>query len=188
MSFEAQNPLGGTMLVVECDVESSAKQNWTCCQLMEFCAKVDEIDEKARRGELEPLEEGAYDDLRADGNEAAALFRDGWNTAASNGTIANFDQQAVRGMFYADCAYDQAQANNFQIGPEMQPDHIHEIQAGGGASNLSNLRWLSTTVNRSIGSTNRSVKPGRHTAVSADCCPAESGYCQGKSPSQGVLP
>jgi hypothetical protein len=188
MAYETQNPLGGTMLVIECEVETSAKKDWTCCHLTEYCGKVDELDEKAKRGQLEEIDADDYDDLRSEGNDAAAEFRDGWNAAAARGVIARFRQDAVRKMFYADCAYAASRANGFQIGAEMQPDHIHEIQCGGGASNFANLRWLSTTVNRSIGSTGRSLKPGVHTSVSADCCPAESGYCAGKTPDQGVLP
>ena len=192
MSIEGQAPTPAEEPIeIECNVETSAKKNWSCCDLLQYCAKCDELDDQVRRKNFGERPEN-YDDVRADGNDAAATYRAGWNAAAANGTIAAADQGAVQNMFYHECAYQQAQANDFEIGPEMQPDHVVEIQAGGSATNLGNLKWLSTSVNRSVqsvsGKIGREYDSSKDQTVEVDCCPAEQGYCNGKTPSQPVLP
>ena len=84
-----------------------------------------------------------YKENRLEGDKAAAKFREDWNNDPKNKT------DPTKNKFYHECAVKSG-----KIGPEMQPDHTHEIQRGGHPSgvNNSNLRWLDSSVNGSIGS------------------------------------
>jgi hypothetical protein len=57
----------------------------------------------------------------------------------------------------------------------MQADHVHEIQLGGHPTDFNNLRWLSSSVNGSMGSTLSNFDPQTCPGgIVADCCPAEA--------------
>lgn len=187
MAIVGQAPIGGVLREIDCNVEGSAKAGWTCCQLLQFCAKLDEANNQAADSEHSEIDDDEYEERRAEGNDAAADFREAWNNLAPQ-LMDEALQPRIREMFYHPCAYDEAHDNNLQVGPEMQPDHEHEIQLGGAAADFVNLRWIDTSVNRSLGSSLTAYDPAVHTGgVSADCCPAEETYCAGKTPDQGVL-
>jgi hypothetical protein len=194
MALNVQAPTPATQTIeIDCKVNSTVKKNWNCCQLQQYCGKVDEVDDQVRRKSFGDSPEN-YAEVRDDGNAAAATFRAGWNRAARNGTIAGQDQEAVKKMFYADCAYERARANNFVMTGEMgEPDHIHEIQAGGSATNLANLRWLDPSANKSVQSVTGTVAqeydPSKNQCVQANCCPAEATHCAPpKTPDSNVVP
>jgi len=194
MSTEGQGPTPGTeQITIDCNVQGTAKKDWNCCHLLQYCAKIDEVDDQVRRKSFEEKPED-YAYRRRKGNAAAKAFKRGWNRAARAGTIAAADQEAVKKMFYHDCAYEQAKANDFEIGSEFEPDHVQEIQAGGSAGNITmqNLRWLADTTNGSVqsvtGTVAKSYDPSKSQSVKANCCPAENTFCKGKTPSQSVLP
>lgn len=178
-------------IVIECKVENSVKKNWDCCQLSQYCAKIEEVDDQVRRKKFEKPTEN-YEDLRDAGNDAAKNFRDGWNKAAREGVIASFPKEARTPFFFDDCAHDKAESNGFEIeAGDMSPDHVHEIQSGGSATNYSNLRWLDGSVNKSVqsatGTAAKKYDEKKSQCVSADCCPAESTFCAGKTPDQKLL-
>jgi len=204
MAIVAQKPTGAGVQYIECDVEGSAKAGWNCCQLEQFCNKLMELNEQAGEGDLGSVRgQPNYDDLRGEGNDAAEEYRDVWNQLADDGTLNAIDDQAphlMRDKFFADCAYEQSRATvrpppapqdtNFHVGPEMQPDHEHELQFGGDTAmgDLMNLRWLDTSVNRSLGSTLRGHDPATYPGgINADCCPADETYCAGKTPDDPVV-
>lgn len=194
MATNLQAPTPGVEdIPIDCKVNSTVKNNWNCCQLQVYCAKIDEVDDQVRRKTFDDRPED-YDELRDDGNGAARNFRTAWNRAAANGTIASQDQDAVKKMFYADCAYDEARGNSFQMTSAMgEPDHVHEIQAGGNATNVRNLRWLNPSVNKSVksvtGTVAGSYDRSKSQSVSANCCPAEATHCAPpKTSSSPVLP
>lgn len=194
MATNAQGPTPGVETIeIDCKVNTSVKKDWNCCQLAAYCGKVDEVDDQVRRKSLDSRPEN-YDDLRDQGNDAARDFRAGWNRAAGLGVIQAQDQEVVRKMFYADCAYEQALANDFQMTSAMgEPDHIHEIQGGGHPTNLLNLRWLDPSANKSVQGVTKTVSasydPSKDQCVSANCCPAEATHCAPpKTSSSPVVP
>lgn len=194
MATNVQGPTPGVeVIAIDCKVNSTVKKDWNCCQLEAYCAKIDEVDDQVRRKTFDERPEN-YEELREDGNDAATGFRTAWNRAAANGTIAAQDQGAVKKMFYADCAYDEAKNNNFRMTSAMgEPDHVHEIQAGGNATNVRNLRWLNPSVNKSVASVTTTVSSSYDTSknqsVSANCCPAEATHCAPpKTSSSPVVP
>lgn len=161
---------------VECKVETSAKKDWDCCQMKQFCAKIDSINKLAKRGKLQTSNLQARNAARGEG-----LFRQKWNEAP-------YAWQPIHHKFYHPCAKDKAAANDYHIGPEFQPDHVHELQFGGGATDFKNLKWIDTSVNRSLGSTLAGYDPNTHPGgISADCCPAEEKQCKGKADTAKVV-
>lgn len=181
------------VIVIECNVNSTAKSSWSCCQLQQYCAKIEEVDEQVQRKTFDP-EPDNYDQMRRVGNSATVWYRRLWNQAAASGILAAADQNAVRKQFYADCQYEEARANNFHMTAQMgSPDHIQEIQAAGSPANVRNLRWLNGSVNTSVKSVTSTVAKSYDSAksqsVAADCCPAEATYCgPPKTPASPVIP
>ena len=194
MATNAQAPTPGIEpIVIDCKVNTTVKKDWNCCQLAVYCAKIDEVDDQVRRKKFDERPEN-YDRLRTAGNGAANDFRRDWNRAAAAGVFAQHDQDAVKKMFYADCAYEEARANNFHMTSAMgEPDHVHEIQAGGNATNVRNLRWLNPSANKSVQSVTGTVAgqydTSKSQSVEANCCPAEATHCAPpKTPSSPVVP
>jgi len=178
MGVTFHEPVAGNIeAIIMCEIEGSAKSGWNCCQLKQFCAKVNELNQQARTpGTLKDIRGTAkYDTERLAGDKAAKRFRRKWN---SNPKMR---KNPTKGKFYHECAVKKG-----KIGDEMQPDHIHEIQQGGPPGE-SNLRWLDTDVNRSIQGHVGQI-PEYATGVSADCCPAARAYCKGKGDRAKVLP
>ncbi len=180
MEGEVQGP-GSPAAVheIECDIEGSAKKAWDCCQLKQFCAKIDAVNDQARRGKAtrDPSVVQARNAGRGE-----ALFRARWNEAP-------LAWQPLQHKFYHPCAAKKAAQNDYQIGPEFQPDHVHELQLGGHPTNFKNLKWIDTSVNRSLGSTMSAFDPeATPGGISADCCPAEEKSCAGKSDTDKVSP
>ncbi len=182
MSMNAQNGLSGKTLDIECVKDkNSAALHWKCCDLKQFCAKVNELNEMQAEGELR-RDATDYEARRALGDEAAADYRAAWNGSVApairgQGSLPS----GVRDQFYHPCAERRAANNNppYHIGPEMQVDHVHEVQLGGSPDDFGNLRWLSASVNGSIGSSLKQHDPQQNPGgISADCCPAENrGTC-----------
>lgn len=172
---------GEEVIDIDCKVNSTEKANWNCCQLQQYCAKIDEVSDQVQRKTFDPEPE-YYSDMRRQGNSATKWYRRLWNQAAASGVIQAADQDAVRKQFYADCQYEQARANNFHMTAAMgSPDHVQEIQAAGSATNVRNLRWLNGSVNTSVksvtGTVGRSYDPFKKQKVTANCCPAERTHC-----------
>ncbi|MFT3717335.1 hypothetical protein [Pseudorhodoferax sp.] len=182
MATNAQGPTPGTeVIVVECNVNSTKKKDWDCCQLEQYCAKIDEVDDQVQRKTFEERPDN-YDERRDEGNDAAKKYRRCWNQAAAAGVFAAHDEEAIKKQYYADCAHAKAKSNNYTMTAEMgEPDHIHEIQAGGDPTNVRNLRWLDPSVNKSVqnitATVGKSYDASKKQSVSADCCPAEATYC-----------
>jgi hypothetical protein len=163
MAKEQQQPTGGAVHEIKCELNKGAKPAWGCCDLQQFCAKLDEINKLAAKGRLD---ESAAQARNA--REGEGRFRREWNQAPW--THAPHPSRA----FYHDCAYARALANDLQVGNEVQPDHVHELQLGGPATHQTNFKWISTSVNRSLGPHLSGYHPETHPGgVSADCCPAE---------------
>jgi hypothetical protein len=164
---------------IECDVEGSAKAGWNCCQMKQFCAKLDAVTDTTRSGKATTNPTALEARNR---NQGEGRFRAAWNAGP-------YTWQPLHHKFYHRCAFEQAAANDFQIGSEFQPDHIHELQLGGRATDFKNLKWIDTSVNRSLGSTLSGFDPATCPGgVSADCCPAEERNCAGKADTDPVLP
>jgi hypothetical protein len=178
MGVTVHMPISGELTAtIECEIEKtgSAKGSWDCCQLKQFCAKVNELNQQAANGELKDITgTDLYDANRLAGDKAAKAFREAWN---SNPKMR---KNPTKSKFYHECAVKKG-----KIGEEMQPDHVHEIQQGGPPGE-SNLRWLDTSVNRSIQGHVGAI-PEVVTAVDADCCPAGRAYCKGKGDRASVL-
>ncbi len=181
MQGVTQSPGGAgaaNVLEVECEVDKSAKKDWDCCNLKEFCAKLDAVNDQARRGKLttDPTRLQARNASRGEGR-----FRRQWNEAP-------YAWQPLQHKFYHPCAAKKAAQNDYRIGREFQPDHVHELQLGGAATNFKNLKWISRSVNASLGPTLTRFDPAVHTGgVVADCCPAEETHCAGKADSDPVV-
>lgn len=176
MSTLRQNRISGEMeFHVECVRDSkSAALSWRCCDLKQFCAKVAELNDMQEEGVLRNARNDTdYDERRDAGDAAASAFREVWNGLAPD--LATSSHESVVGnAFYHRCAQARAAANGMQVGPEMQADHVHEIQLGGAPQDFGNLRWLSQSVNGSIGSTLKQFDPATAGGgISTDCCPAE---------------
>lgn len=184
MAFNVQSPTaGGLPANIECRVAKTEKKDWNCCQLKQYCAKVHELDTLARDPTVHVHDitgTQKYDIARAEGDQGAKDFRKDWNNDP------NKTQNPTKNKFYHECAVKSG-----QIGPEMQADHVHEIQRGGHptGTNYSNLKWLDSSVNGSIGSSLEQL-PHNPTYVKADCCPAGGAGkpCHGKTDKQKVLP
>jgi hypothetical protein len=163
---------------VDCDVKGSAKASWDCCQMKQFCAKLDAVNEQAKRGKLttDPASLQARNSARGE-----KLFRKQWNEAP-------YAYQPMVHKFYHPCAAKKAAENEYKIGSEFQPDHVHELQLGGAPTDFKNLKWLDSSVNQSLGATLAGFDPvACPGGVSADCCPAEEKDCKGKSDSDAVV-
>lgn len=178
----AQGPnVPGALAVhdLECDVQGSAKAGWNCCQLKQFCAKLDAVNEQTRRGRATTDPAAIQARNRAQGE---GRFRAMWNEGP-------YSWQPIHHKFYHPCAFDQAAQNDFQIGPEFQPDHVQELQLGGAATDFKNLKWIDTSVNRSLGATLPTYDPAATPGgIVADCCPAEETFCEDKEDTDPVLP
>lgn len=164
---------------VECNVQSSAKQSWNCCQLKQFCAKLDSVTQQTKRGKAtrDPGVVQARNRAQGEGR-----FRAMWNAGPQS-------WQPIHHKFYHPCAADQAAQNDYQIGNEFQPDHVHELQLGGAPTDFKNLKWIDTSVNRSLGSTLSGYDPEQTPGgVQADCCPAEATHCDGKADTDAIVP
>jgi hypothetical protein len=169
---------GGEVQVVKCNVESSAKRDWNCCQMKQFCAKLAAVSEQTRRGST--TRDPANIEKR-DRRRGEELFRTRWNEAP-------LAWQPIQHKFYHPCAARQAAQNGYQIGEEFQPDHVHEIQLGGAPTDFKNLRWLDTSVNQSLGATLTSFDPQKTPGgITADCCPADERQCAGKADHDPVI-
>jgi hypothetical protein len=176
MGVTVHMPIGGVVTAtIMCEVESSSKASWNCCQLKQFCAKVNELNQQAAGRKLEDIRgTKKYNVNRLEGDKAAADFREAWNTDTK------MRKNPTKSRFYHECAVKKG-----KIGDEMQPDHVHEIQQGGPPGE-ENLRWLDTSVNRSIQGHVGAIPPAVE-AVDADCCPAGRAYCRGKGDRALVL-
>jgi hypothetical protein len=180
MNVEPSVPPAPAVCEIQCNVTTSAKQNWDCCDLKQFCAKLDSINESAARGKTttDPAKIQERNSRRGE-----ALFRQRWNEAP-------LAWQPIQHKFYHPCAFQKARANDFQMnGQDWNPDHVHDIQFGGNPTDFKNLKWLSSSVNKSLGQTLTPYNPDIHSGgVSADCCPAEDNYCPpGKDDSANIL-
>jgi hypothetical protein len=177
MAKTAQKPTSGDEPPnIECKVETSAKAGWDCCQLKQFCAKVTELNNLAKESKLKDIRgTQKYADNRRLGDIAAADFRKQWNSNPRR------KQNPTKSKFYHDCAVKKG-----KIGPEFEPDHVHEIQRGGPPSDFANLRWLDESVNTSIQGHVAGL-PYNPSYVKADCCPAGASYCRDKGDRASVL-
>ncbi len=177
MGATLHNPVTGNEPPnIKCSVENSAKKDWDCCQLKQFCAKVNELDKIAQEGQLKDIRgTDRYDENRLAGDQAAADFREEWNGNPKK------KKDPTKSKFYHECAVKKG-----KIGDEMQVDHVHEIQRGGHPSQQSNLKWLDTSVNASIQGHVGSL-PKSAGYVKADCCPAGKAYCKGKGDRANVM-
>jgi hypothetical protein len=93
--------------------------------------------------------------------------------------------QPIRHNFYHPCAEDKAARNDYQIGRDFQPDHVHERHP----TSFKNLKWIDTSVNQSLGASLSAFDPvASPGGMEADCCPAEERNCVDKSDSDKVLP
>ena len=154
---------------IECDVEKTVKKDWNCCQLKQYCSKVTELNGLARDDKLKDIRgTKKYAANRLAGNAAAEDFRADWNSDSA------MRKSPTKAKFYHECAVKKS-----KVGPEMQPDHVHEIQRDGHPTALTNLKWLDTSVNRSIQGSVGAL-PSDVSYVKADCCPAGKAYCKGK--------
>jgi|HubBroStandDraft_1064217.scaffolds.fasta_scaffold20149_4 hypothetical protein len=164
---------------IKCNVNKSAKKDWDCCDLKQYCAKIDSVNELQQRGKLttDPSKLESRNASRGEG-----LFRKKWNEAP-------LAWQPYQHKFYHPCAAKKASENDYQMNSEdWNPDHVHDIQLGGAATNFKNLKWLSQTVNMSIGPSMSAFDPNVHTGgISADCCPAEETHCAGKEDTDNIL-
>jgi len=161
---------------IECKIDTSAKQNWDCCDLKQFCAKLDAVNDSAKRGKNDPSAAQARNAARGE-----RLFRQRWNEAP-------YAWQPIQHKFYHPCAFKRASESDFQMGSDWQPDHVHEIQLGGAPTDFKNLKWISSSVNSSLGATLSAYDPQQHPGgVAADCCPAEDTHCAGKEDGDSVL-
>ena len=69
MGLTTHNPVTGEIHEIECKVEDSAKADWNCCQLKQFCSKVKELNKQAEEGELRDIRgTDEYDDNRLEGD------------------------------------------------------------------------------------------------------------------------
>lgn len=160
---------GPAVCEIECKVTTSAKKNWDCCDLKQFCAKLDSINQLSERGKL-TTDPAKIQDRNAARGEA--LFRQRWNEAP-------LAWQPIQHKFYHPCAFKKAAETDFQMnGQDWNPDHVHDLQFGGAPTDFKNFKWLSSSVNKSLGQTLTPYSPDQHPGgVSADCCPAEETHC-----------
>jgi hypothetical protein len=177
MGPNAQKPTSGTEPPnIKCNVEGSAKKNWNCCQLKQFCAKVNELNKQAKAGELKDIRgTKKYETNRVAGNQAAKDFRNDWNSSPRK------KKNPTQSKFYHECAVKKG-----AIGPEMEVDHVREVQRGGPPSEQANLKWLDESVNTSIQGHVGGL-PYNPSYVKADCCPASKSYCKGKGDKASVM-
>jgi hypothetical protein len=125
-------------------VQTTAKQDWDCCDLKQYCAKIEATNQLSRQGKMTTDPSRVQDRNSARGEK---LFRDRWNEAP-------LAWQPIQHKFYHPCAFHRASQTDFQMnGSDWNPDHVHDIQFGGSPTNFKNLKWLSSSVNKSIGST-----------------------------------
>jgi hypothetical protein len=162
----ASKPRADTCYIKCTGKKTKSGKSWTSCDYEQFCAKLKEA--QARGGSRYRRSESALKRRRRkQGNRYAARFRKNWNRETGEGTRS---ARASRGKFYAKCAYDEAKkgtdVRNFS------PDHMQEIQVRGAPALASNIKWLKSYVNESVGSHLRKFRPPKHTKISATCCPA----------------
>ncbi len=164
---------------VECKVSTSAKADWDCCQMKQFCAKIDAVNAVVKRGKAT---RNAAQVQARNRSQGEGRFRAQWNAGP-------YAWQPIQHKFYHPCAAAKAAQNDYQIGSDFQPDHVHELQLGGHPTNFKNLKWIDTSVNQSLGSTLSAFDPAATPGgIEADCCPAEEKNCAGKADTDKVLP
>jgi hypothetical protein len=180
MNMEPPVPPGKPVCQIKCEVETTAKRGWDCCDLLQYCAKIAATNQLATQGKM------TTDPSKIQARRAARgekLFRKKWNEAP-------YAWEPIQHKFYHPCAMDKARETDFQMnGQDWNPDHVHDIQYGGHPTNFKNLKWLSSSVNQSIGPTlNNLYDPEKHPGgIEADCCPAEETHCAGKEESDSIL-
>lgn len=140
---------------------------WTTCDYKQYCAKVKEVDRRARAGEIEdayadPIKKADLQKVKA---KAQKDIRETWASLPTD----QMPEDLLKKGFYDDCAYEEwKQSGDPKVGG-FEPDHIHEVQHGGAPADIENFAWLRDYVNGSIGSTLKKLTP-EHDAVTADCC------------------
>ena len=179
MRLEGQGDVSAAVFEIECDIPGTAKAAWDCCDLKQFCAKLDAINDAAKRGKL-TTDPSVIQERNAARGER--LFRQRWNEAP-------YAWQPIQHKFYHPCAFDRASQTDFQMsGQDWNPDHIHDLQFGGHPTDFKNFKWLSSSVNKSLGPSLSGYSPDTHPGgVSADCCPAEETHCADKADTDPVL-
>jgi hypothetical protein len=174
-----QSPIHGRMMDYDCDIKNTAKKNWDCCDLKQYCAKLDTLNKQAQKKDPEGrriLTRNQRRRMARNSERGEGRFREEWGERYGPGKSA-----PPKSMFYHECAWEKARKNQFEIGKEMQADHVHELQLGGHATHQRNFKWLSSSVNGSLGSTLSNYQPKLYPGgVSATCCPAEEQECRDK--------
>ena len=150
-----------------CEIKCTGKTDpdgkaWSACDYEQFCAKLKAAERKGGRRTRKTAKKKKKM-RRKEGNDYAKTFRDNWHARPRS-------PQTARRYFYAECAFKET--NGGQNVDDYSPDHIQEIQVGGPPTGATNIKWLKTYVNESVGPHLKKFKPPKHKKIQADCCPA----------------
>jgi len=135
------------------------------CEKEEMCAKIREFNRQAAAGELNNKLSG---DAKAKVDKQRSLFLDKVNTAAQKGNPADYGFWSTS----EECAAEtkkKAESRNYE---GFSPDHIKDIGFGGGVTESSNLRWMSSDLNSRAGACTGCFDASQgHTGIKiVGCC------------------
>ena len=173
MSEVYQSPIGGKTLYHDCDIKNSGKSKWDCCDLKQFCAKVDKVNKQRKQKDAKGRGKLTRDKKRREARnreEGEGRFRENWKEKYEGKTKTSKHDQS---KFYHQCAYEKAKKGKFKM-KGMQVDHVHELQLGGKAIHQGNFKWLSAGPNASMGAILKQYTPKNYPGgLIVSCCPAE---------------
>jgi hypothetical protein len=163
---------GSNPLPIKCkNAPASSPKKFDECEKKEICAKCADVNRQAKAKKLRRRSPKVQKKMRKEGNRAAKRYRSRARRALARGQK---DPAAFRKAFTHDCRFKQWRSDGADADfPDMDPDHIHEIQLGGHPTTPKNLRWMSGRSNRWMGRTLKEFKtsgPEKHTGVNPDCC------------------
>lgn len=148
------------------------------CEKKQACNKIKAINKEmqtgTRRMDTQGADKATYQAARTAGNSGAASFRYATKKVMANVPRGGMDaaKASQRSKFMHKCAHDEwkkkpaAQRDKFS---GYQADHVIEIQLGG-APGASNLKYLSSRVNGSFGSTIKGMDANTTGIKAVNCC------------------
>ena len=189
-----------SMNAPDCNEKKNGQPRWDECQKEEFCKMAEEFN-KVPAEEIEvvrPSPGRPTSDLHGprskEGTYLGSLQRFEDNFAAKVQEDPP-DEDWIRKQFYTECRYKQWKDGNPSGNPpvpprnprpprsskkggglSLNPDHVHDAGLGGSLTDLDNIKWVNSKVNKSMGkalgsaASSGNYQPGmKVTLANCDC-------------------
>jgi hypothetical protein len=190
-----------TLAAPDCNERVGNQPRWDDCQKEEFCRMVEEFN-KVPEDDITVVRPSPgrpvsplHGPATKSGTYLGSLKRFEDNFAAKV-TASPADEDWIRSQFYTECRYNQWKNGNPYGDPavaarapnpprsskkggalSMNPDHVHDAGLGGSLSDLDNIKWVNSKVNKSLGkaigdaATKGRYQPGMKISLENCDCP-----------------